>query len=52
MVCSAYQNEPHEEWKQINGENYDEIMAIGKIVEKRHTERKYILNIFYRFPVQ
>ena len=40
MVCSAYENEPFEDWKQINGDNYEIIITIGKAVELRHIERK------------
>ena len=43
MSCAAYETQSFVDWKEINGDNTEQIMKIGKVVEKRHTERKKIL---------
>mgnify|MGYP006924470685 CR=1 FL=1 len=43
MSCAAYETQSFVDWKEINGDNTEQIMKIGKVVEKRHTERQKIL---------
>ena len=43
MICSSYENEALVDWKDINKNNYSKIIEIGKIVKKRHIERKQLL---------
>ena len=43
MVCDSYKNEACVDWKNVFDDKLDDIFIIGKQIQKRHRERKRLL---------
>ena len=42
-ICTSYQNQPCDFWKEIDGLNWDRVNEVGLAIEKRVEERKMFI---------
>ena len=45
MYCKSYENKPCINWKEVYNDDLDNVFTIGKLILKRHIERKKLLEI-------